>query len=58
MKSSTTFLILIWINSPRAIDIQAELYARVTINQKRTNIGLKRKIDISYGIFFFKRLQN
>ncbi|MDG1804232.1 site-specific integrase [Flavicella sp.] len=47
MKSSTTFSILIWINSSRAINNQAELYGRVTINQKRTNISLKRKIDIS-----------
>lgn len=47
MKTSTTFSILIWINSSRAIDNQAELNARVTINQKRTNISLRRKIDIS-----------
>ncbi|MDG1805573.1 Arm DNA-binding domain-containing protein, partial [Flavicella sp.] len=47
MKSSTTFSILIWINSSRAINNQAELYARVTINQKRTNISLKRKVDVS-----------
>ncbi|MFS4416684.1 site-specific integrase [Maribacter sp. 2307ULW6-5] len=46
MKTSHTFTILFWINKSRIIAGQAELYARITANGKRTNIGLKRKIDI------------
>ena len=46
MKTSTTFSILIWINSSRAKNNEAELYARITVNQKRANISLKRKINI------------
>ncbi|MBO0329210.1 site-specific integrase [[Muricauda] lutisoli] len=46
MKTSHTFTILFWINKSRSSNNCAELYARVTINGKRTNIGLKRKVDI------------
>ena len=47
MGSSTTFSILIWINSSRAKNNAAELYARITVNSKRVNISLKKKIDIN-----------
>lgn len=47
MKTSQTFTILFWINKSRSSNNLAELYARVTINGKRTNIGLKRKVDIN-----------
>lgn len=47
MISSPTFSILIWINSSRAKNNQAELYARITVNSKRANISLKKKIDIN-----------
>ncbi|MHB1197856.1 MAG: phage integrase SAM-like domain-containing protein, partial [Lutibacter sp.] len=46
MKTSSTFSILIWINASRAKNNEAEIFARVTVNQKRTNISLKRKINI------------
>ncbi len=46
MKTSQTFTILFWINKSRSANNLAELYARVTVNGKRTNIGLKRKVDI------------
>lgn len=46
MKTSQTFTILFWINKSRSANDLAELYARVTVNGKRTNIGLKRKVDI------------
>ncbi|RXP60300.1 site-specific integrase [Lutibacter sp. HS1-25] len=48
MKTSSTFSILIWINASRAKNNEAELFARVTVNQKRTNISLKRKINIDH----------
>lgn len=47
MKATTTVSILIWVNTSRAKNGQAELFARVTVNQKRVNISLKRKVDIS-----------
>jgi site-specific recombinase XerD len=46
MKTAQTFTILFWINKSRSSKNLAELYARVTINGKRTNIGLKRKVHI------------
>lgn len=46
MKTSTTFSILIWINASRAKNNEAEIFARITVNQKRTNISLKKKINI------------
>ncbi|SNR78816.1 Phage integrase SAM-like domain-containing protein [Lutibacter agarilyticus] len=48
MKTSSTFSILIWINASRAKNNVAEIFARVTVNQKRANISLKRKIDINF----------
>lgn len=47
MKTSTTFSILIWINASRSKNLEAELFARITVNQKRANISLKRKIIIT-----------
>ncbi|WP_152287537.1 site-specific integrase [Flavicella marina] len=47
MKATTTVSILIWVNTSRAKNGQADLFARVTVNQKRVNISLKRKIDIA-----------
>ena len=47
MKTSNTFSILIWINTSRIKDDQVKLYARVTVNQKRLNISLKRNVDVS-----------
>ncbi len=46
MRTSSTFSILIWINASRAKNNEAELFARITVNQRRVNISLKRKIDI------------
>ena len=45
MSPSSTFSILIWINSSRAKNNSAELYARITVNSKRANISLKKKMD-------------
>jgi len=46
MKTSSTFSILIWINASRAKNNEADIFARITVNQKRANISLKRKINI------------
>ncbi|PQJ18287.1 MULTISPECIES: site-specific integrase [Nonlabens] len=47
MKSQNTFAILFWINTSRAKDGVANLYARVTVNQKRANISLKHSINVN-----------
>lgn len=44
MKSTSTFSILFWINSSRAKENFAELFARITVNGKRVNISLKEKV--------------
>jgi site-specific recombinase XerD len=46
MKTSNTFSILFWINASRSKKNEAEIYARVTVNQKRVNISLKRKVNV------------
>jgi site-specific recombinase XerD len=47
MRATSTFTILFWINSCRAANNHAIIYARVTVNGKRVNISLKRKVDIT-----------
>lgn len=47
MKKSSTFSILFWVNLSRIKDEKASVYARITVNGKRANISLKRKILIS-----------
>lgn len=47
MRSTNTFAILFWINTSRVSNGAAKLYVRVTVNQKRVNISLKRSIAIS-----------
>jgi hypothetical protein len=46
MKTTITFSILILINSSRAKVNEAEIFARVTVNQRRVNISLKWKVNI------------
>lgn len=46
MKTNSTFSILFWINTSRAKDNLAELFARITINGKRVNLSLKEKVFI------------
>lgn len=47
MRASNTFSIHFWLQISRAINNKALLYARVTVNQKRVNISLKRKIPLN-----------
>ena len=46
MRTSSTFSILFWIYSKRTKNDQAPLYARITVNGKKLNISLKRKINV------------
>jgi site-specific recombinase XerD len=45
MKITQTFSILIWANSSKATNDGLPLFARVTIDGKRVEISLKRKVD-------------
>jgi len=47
MKTSNTFSILFWLKLATAKNGKASLYARITINGKRAELSLKRKINIS-----------
>lgn len=47
MQSQTTFSLSFWINATRAINNYSPVYARITVNSKRANISLKRKVKIS-----------
>lgn len=47
MQSQTTFSLSFWISSTRAINNFVSVYARITVNGKRANISLKRKVKIS-----------
>ncbi|WP_054560278.1 site-specific integrase [Croceitalea dokdonensis] len=56
MKSSHTFTILFWINASRASYGKADLFARITVNSKRVNLSLKRKIPIELWDVISKRV--
>lgn len=47
MRATKTFSVLFWADLKNAVNGQALIYARITINGKRTNISLKRKVPIS-----------
>jgi site-specific recombinase XerD len=47
MRSTNTFSILFVANQKKKNDDQALLYARITVDGKRVNLSLKRKIDVS-----------
>jgi len=47
MHTSSTFSVLFWIYNTRAVENQADIYARITINGKRVNLSLKQKVDIN-----------
>jgi len=47
MKSQSTFATLFWVSSTRIKNGQVSVYARITVNGKRANISLKRKVALS-----------
>lgn len=47
MKNANTFSILFWLKLANAKNRKAPLYARITVNGKRAELSLKRKITIS-----------
>ena len=47
MQSQTTFTLSFWVNATRIKNNQVSVFARVTVNGKRANISLQRKVIIS-----------
>jgi len=47
MQSPNTFSLSFWIDSTRAKNNEATVFARITVNSKRANISLKRKVSLS-----------
>lgn len=47
MRNRSTFSLIFWVNTSRAKNNQATIYARVTVNTKRINLSLKRKVLLS-----------
>lgn len=47
MKNSNTFSVLFWLKLANAKNGKAPLYARITVNGKRAELSLKRKLVIS-----------
>lgn len=48
MQTSKTFSIHFWIKTTRNKGVMAPIYARITIDQKRTEISLKRFTEVTY----------
>jgi len=46
MRTSNTFSVLFLVNPKKAVNGKAIIYARITVNQKRANISLKRKVPL------------
>ncbi|HUH27114.1 site-specific integrase [Gelidibacter sp.] len=57
MAISKSFSILFWINASRAINNEAEIFARITVNGKRVNLSLKRKANLDQWDSKTKRLK-
>lgn len=47
MRSNSTFSVLFWLYSSRSKNGKAPIYARISVNGKKLNISLKRRIQIS-----------
>ena len=48
MKNTHTFSILFWLKLANAKNGKAPLYARITVNGKRAELSLKRKVLIAH----------
>lgn len=47
MKSSNSFSILFWVDASRAINQEAPIFVRITVDSKRAAISLKLKVPIN-----------
>ncbi|MEL7269535.1 MAG: site-specific integrase [Bacteroidota bacterium] len=46
MRTTQTFSILFWVYAKRAQNNQSNIYVRITLNGKKVNISLKRKVNL------------
>jgi len=51
MRTSKTLGIHFWVNKQKEIDGEVLLYARITVDKKRVNISLKRKVPLDQWDF-------
>ncbi len=51
MRTSKTLGIHFWVNKQKEIDGEVLLYARITVDKKRVNISLKRKVPLDHWDF-------
>ncbi|MCK0160412.1 site-specific integrase [Allomuricauda sp. F6463D] len=47
MRTTQTFSILFWVYAKRAQNNQSNIYVRITVNGKKVNISLKRKVNLN-----------
>src|SRR5690606_34206753 len=47
MRTQSTFSVLFWVYAQRATNNLAVIYARITLNGRKLNISLKRKVDVN-----------
>ena len=57
MQTIHTFSVLFWLKLANKKDSKAPLYARITVNGRRAEISLKRKVAISDWDAFKNRLK-
>lgn len=55
MRTQNTFSTLFLIQKSKAINNEALLYARVTVNGKRADISLKKRISLPLWVAHFDR---
>ena len=47
MRTTSTFSVLFWVYEQRAKNGEAPVYARISVDNKKLNISLKRKVNLS-----------
>ena len=58
MRSNSTFSVLFWLYSSRSKNGKAPIYARISVNGKKLNISLKRRIQINHWDSERQRVKN
>lgn len=58
MRSNSTFSVLFWLYSSRSKNGKAPIYARISVNGKKLNISLKRRIPINEWDSTKQRVKN
>lgn len=58
MRSNSTFSVLFWLYSGRSKNGKAPIYARISVNGKKLNISLKRRIQVNHWDSERQRVKN